>query len=95
MKSSLCLIILFLVTAQAFAGPREDRDGRDKLRSLQQQEAVRSGLSSTQAQELRMREDSLRKQRWQQRQDNSNVNESPSSNKWRNQWKNGPRSQND
>lgn len=95
MKYSLCLIILFMGTTYALAGPREDRDGRDKLRSLQQQEAVRSGLSSSQAQELRMREDSLRKQRWQQRQDNSNVNESSDSNKWRNQWKNGPRSQGD
>ena len=89
----LYLFLIFFAATLAFAGP----DGnRDKLRSLQQQEAVRSGeVTNSEAQELRQREDSLRKQRWQNRQENLAPKESPDSDKWRKQWKNGPRSAND
>ena len=83
-----------LVSIQVLAGP----DDRDKLRSLQLQEAVRSGqMSTSQAQEMRQREDSLRKQRWQQKQEKETnyLNESPDNNRWRKEWKNGPKSQDD
>lgn len=71
-------------------------DERGKLRTLQQQEAVRSGqMSNSEAQELRQREDSLRRQRWQQKQEINSPVESPDSNRWRKEWKNGPKSNND
>ena len=88
----LFLWLLLLISIQVSAAP----DEREKLRSLQQQEAVRSGHMSTfQAQELREREDSLRKQRWQQKEESNYPAVSPDSNRWRKEWKNDSKSQDD
>ena len=88
----LFLCLLLLISIQVLAAP----DDRDKLRSLQFQEAIRSGqMSTSEAQEMRQREDSLRKQRWQQKQENNYLNESPGNNRWRKEWKNGSKSHDD
>lgn len=85
-------LLLLCISIPVLAAPEE----RGRLRSLQQQEAIRSGQMSTiEAQELRQREDSLRKQRWQQKQDSNYPAESPDSNRWRKEWKNDPKSDDD